>query len=616
MKRLLLVLALLSVILSGIALAQQVTITVFGGSGSHNYPTSGTAQYTMGGTSPLIRTDNSLFSTPITISQLNVTIDNIGQCYRPLVDDGSGTGTMIPGPEQCGTYQLCVQFDNEPIVATQCKTFLEMVGSPVPQKRTYTQLSFPVIPAKSVQSITYNYYTHGTNNLPSFRIRTVRWDGGISGNVVKPLNFFRNKTGPVTLGPLTGIVSLQGYLGDLKVTSSDNKVAAYFAPDQSYDPSSGETQITYNPSFPEQVIACINSFPSTSVDSLGNPICDYQHEQTCANLGSDWYNGVCCGDAYVNPNAESPPSDCKYYGTVAGLGNRVMNAICGKSGTNWAWAGQLDPGVITDFTTCGALTQVVATGTQFVTCGNTQNTAGITVNQLQGTIDISGHTYWCEGPQLRECGGSSPYSPTQYTKTTGTRVDINSEAYYCKSTGALTKSLDGDELGCTAAGFSWTGTKCCGEPDDPLKNYDDPSGQGVCVNNQVISQGSVTGIEQDILIHNGAYYFCNEQRTIGYTGTTTIADFPGVQINERGFCGTPLLNVKPTGADKNAICTPQGNWQFVEFTQNSIVEQTGWIPTTTQIQTGCCPTNMCWDGNQCRPSGQFISIGGKGYRCP
>jgi hypothetical protein len=567
----------------------------------------------MNGANPL-RIDNNLFTQPTLISEFNITIDNINVNSCRNASNSWVCGT--PGTQ----YFLCIQFDGEGIISAQCKPYLTVTGT-AGQPWTIsaainTKINYQITPAKSVQTVSYLLQNPTPDGRPGFRIRTVNWDGGLSGSVVKPINFFRNKTGPITLGPLTGIVSLQGYLGDLKVTSSDNKVAAYFAPDQSYDPASGETQITYNPSFPEQVIACLNSFPATSVDSLGNPICDYQHEQTCANLGSDWYNGVCCGDAYVNPNAESPPSDCKYYGTVAGLSNRVMNAICGKSGANWAWAGQLDPGVITDFTSCGAMTQVVATETQFITCGNTQNTAGITVNQLQGTTDIAGHTYWCEGPQLRECGGSSSYSPTQYTKTTGTRVDINSEAYYCKSTGALTKTLDGDELGGTAAGFSWTGSKCCGEPDDPLKNYDDPSGQGVCVNNQVISQGSVTGIEQDILIHNGAYYFCNEQRTLGYTGTTTIVDFPGVQINEKGFCGAPLLNVKPTGADKNAICTPQGTWQFVEFTQTSVVEQTGWMPTTAQIQTGCCPTNMCWDGNQCRASGHFVSFGGKGYRCP
>lgn len=610
MKRLLLLLTLLSVILSTLALAQQVTITVFGGSGSHNYPTSGTSQYTMGGTNPLIRTDNGLFTTPITISQLNVTIDNIGQCYRPQIPDGQGGYTT--GAEQCGTYQLCIQFDNEPIVATQCKTFLEMAGSPVPQKRTYTQLNFPITPTKTIQSITYNYYTHGTDNLPTFRIRTVRWDGGISGTVVKPLNFFRNKTGPITLGPISGIISTQGYSGQLKVTSSDSKVAAYFAPDQTYNPEDGETEITYNPAFPEQVLACLSNYPQTSYT------CDYQHEERCLqqNPSSDWYNGVCCGDANVNPNAESPPSDCKYYGTVAGLGNRVMNAICGKSGTNWVWAGQLDPGVITDFTSCGAMTQVVATGTGFLTCGNTQNTAGITVNQFTGTQNIAGHEYWCENSQLRECGGNNPYSPSQYIKTTGTRVDINSEAYYCKSSGALSTSLDGDEQGCTAAGFAWTGTKCCGEPDDLLKNYNDPSGTGVCVNNQVITQGSVTGIDQNILVHNGAYYYCNSQKNTGYTGTTTLPDFPGVTVNERGSCGTPLLNVLTTGAEKNSICTPQGTWQFVSFAGISIVEQTGWTPLSTQQQTGCCPSNMCWDGNQCRASGHFISIGGKGYKCP
>lgn len=613
MKRLLLIL----VILSTIVVAQQVTITVFGGMGEQTFETSGPVQnqYILGGSGqPLVKTYT--FNQQTTISQFNVTIhDSVGACYRPPSTTDQSTGQTINYPYQCGTPTLCITFDSEPRVPSQCIQFVTQTSfssTPPANYRTVNRnLNFALPQPKTAQSVTFTYEP-GPNNLPSFKLQRIRWDGGVSGSVVKPINFFRNKTGPITLGPVNSILNLQGYSGKLKISSSDSKVFAYFGPDQSYSPldlTDGK-EITYNSAFPEQALACLSTYPQTSY------VCDFQHEERCASLNSDWYNGVCCGDANVNPNAETPPSDCKYYGIVAGLGNRVMNAICGKSGNSWVWAGQLDPGVITDFTSCGQLTQVVATGTQFITCGNTQNTAGITVNQLQGTTDIAGHTYWCEGSQLRECGGSSPYSSSQYIKTTGTRIDINSEAYYCKSTGALSKTLDGDQQGCLSAGFNWTGTKCCGEPDDPLKNYNDPSGTGVCINNQVISQGSVTGIEQDILIHNGAYYFCNEQRTLGYSGTTTIADFPGVQINERGYCGVPLLNVKSTGLDKNAICTPQGNWQFVEFNQTSIVEQTGWMPTSTQVQTGCCPTNMCWDGNQCRSSGHFVSIGGKGYKCP
>jgi|GEM_PF-3081966 len=602
MKRLLLILTLLSVILSTATFSQQVTITIFGGSDSVSFPTSGANQIILGDTQPTQKTYT--FADIESFSKINVTYQTTGQCYNYMVDN-DGDGTPETTVYECGTPQLCITVGT---ATQQCKPLVMQGAFPKSgqQKLTYTLLQ-PITSG----TIDFSYNTYQSRGMPQIKIIRLDWDGGISGSVVKPLNFFRNKTGPVTLGRISNLISTQGYFGDFKTASTDNKVFPYFAPDQSYIPKKS-LQTTPAPS--DLLIACLNS--DNAVDAVGEPLCDYQKEEQCRLQNSDWYNGACCGDAPVNPEAETTPSQCKYYGTVAfPSGNRVMNAICGKSGNNWVWAGQLDSGAITDFTSCGAMTQVVSTGTGFITCGNTQNTAGITVSQLTGTQNIAGHEYWCEGSQLRECGGSNPYSQSQYALKTGNKTTVNSESYYCKSSGALSKTLDGDEQGCLLAGFAWTGSKCCGEPNDLLKTYSDPTGNGVCINNQIVSQGNIIGIDQNILIHNGAYYYCDTQRQTGTTGTTTLADFPGVNINEYGSCGAPLSNVLTIGADKNAVCTPQSKWQFVNFTQTSNIKQTAWTPSSSQEQQGCCPTAMCWDGTRCKSVGDFVSTGDRGFVC-
>ncbi len=64
-------------------------------------------------------------------------------------------------------------------------------------------------------------------------------------------------------------------------------------------------------------------------------------------------------------------------------------------------------------------------------------------------------------------------------------IDGNDYTFYCTSNNNFTRDLDDESFGeetCeaaknadgTTAGFTWTGSYCCGEPDDYLESYNDP----------------------------------------------------------------------------------------------------------------------------------------------
>lgn len=71
-------------------------------------------------------------------------------------------------------------------------------------------------------------------------------------------------------------------------------------------------------------------------------------------------------------------------------------------------------------------------------------------------------------------------------------VSVMNETYYCASDGDWTMDLDvKDSKSCRAAGFEWTGHKCCSEFDDSSESYSDYSSPATLISSLILEQNKV-----------------------------------------------------------------------------------------------------------------------------
>jgi hypothetical protein len=364
---------------------------------------------------------------------------------------------------------------------------------------------------------------------------------------------------------------------------------------------SSATSRTTTSNFNDNTYSCLNS--DGNLDSSGNPQCDFIDEAACANQGKDWLSGNCCGDApYI------PASGCQWYAD--------KQAVCGQDAQGiWKWAALNDAGLIIAYSGSCPSVQIVSDGKKFYTCSVNISSvvpAALTAN-IQGKLVIQEHDYICNGENIIECGGETPYSPNALA--TGASITISGKKNYCNVNGTFKVSIN-DKTTCEKAAFKWTGTQCCGEPDDPVQTYEDAYAgtgtAGVCYNGEFLPSGTFLDAQKTILSSRGEFYQCNPAVT-----TTTTATLPGtsITVTVKPPCGAPLIATLLTGTKPNAVCLPSGQWQFVSFTDTTVVKQTKWTVTEGDQQKGCCPDNQCWDGKTCKSIGEYYILGERGFLC-
>lgn len=298
------------------------------------------------------------------------------------------------------------------------------------------------------------------------------------------------------------------------------------------------------------------------------------------------------------------PNNCDWYND--------KQAICAKNEQGlWRWVGKTDIGLITVAEFCPD-EQFVSSGQTIYTCGANTYFGMQDIQKIQNKVTIQGHDYLCSDLTIIECGGDTPYSPN--AKQTGNTLVLENSRVYCTEQGSWSESLDAaGEASCTAAGFDWTGNRCCGEPDDPRTTYDDTD--GTCFNNRVVRAGVYLDGEKDIINYHGTFYVCEPNRQPNAQSTTTHALLQGVTPMGRGPCGMPLADAKTMGSRKHALCDFNGEWVFVSTVENYYVKQTSWQITPTKNNQGCCTENKCWDGTTCVGRTSYVNIGGSGYQC-
>jgi hypothetical protein len=165
------------------------------------------------------------------------------------------------------------------------------------------------------------------------------------------------------------------------------------------------------------------------------------------------------------------------------------------------------------------------------------------------------HDYYCNDSAITECrGGQLPLSSDETSDATGVArtVNVTNKVYYCAADGNYTTDLDSKNVtSCAAAGFTWTGTKCCSEADDPDETYEDPGSIGACWN-KTFQQNGAFLLNQTLITVNGTMQGCGAycgkpslQLLRDYTGDNTPADASGNGPSLKNTFGVSIPPRKP-----------------------------------------------------------------------
>ncbi len=178
-------------------------------------------------------------------------------------------------------------------------------------------------------------------------------------------------------------------------------------------------------------------------------------------------------------------------------------------------------------------------------------------------------------------------------------TEINT-SYFCTPSGAFIQDLDNPAYQsiCTEMGFRWTGTACCGDPEDEIEYYNDTNA------------GCWGGVEKiPVAFLNPSVIFDNKK-------------YRGCGLNE------PLRNLKNTLTTRPLIeefqacskdststyfCSAAGYWNLTNGQSKDIPKQ-----TPDGISSECCSTSQCWNGTKCinDQSGNAAQLNALGqYRC-
>jgi len=343
----------------------------------------------------------------------------------------------------------------------------------------------------------------------------------------------------------------------------------------------------------------VNAIVYACLDEDEDGTCDYERGETCWNVGGDYYEDKCCGfDADV--------ALCAHDGN--------LDAYCANSSIGPRWVARDLPGLIIPGGECPE-SDVVSNGTNFLVCGGSDDVGPGSLQVMQDdivSIDRGKvtHDFACASDGWWECSGDIAFSEV-HARSEGQALSLNNESYFCAGS-TWSRSLDHSESACTAAGFDWTGSKCCGEPNDAFVTFDDfgVDSQGLCINNSFVPNGQVV-TNASTLSYFGAVIVCNPDAPQDFA-VASSEFLPGIRPLEHGVCGTYLANATP---GQQAVCFPDGSWKLKQASEFQFVKNISWPRQHGQSLQGCCATDECWTGAECIRQGEYYQVGEVGYRC-
>jgi len=227
--------------------------------------------------------------------------------------------------------------------------------------------------------------------------------------------------------------------------------------------------------------------------------------------------------------------------------------------------------------------------------------------------------YICYDYKITECCGDSTCNSLVggvayggIRETTGVAFKLGDSVYYCADDLDWTTDLDiKNQNSCEKAGFSWTGTKCCSEADDPNEYHNDANNG--CWDSNLTMSGNFPRGEKDVLNYHGQFYGCK------------IEAKNYIDDNEH------LLNIKNYHPPKNNLIdnkdyceTLADGYYYCSYVEKWIVGggeaqmHLSFVPwSTTEQKAGCCGPNNCFDGNSCLENQAYeaTSSDHNGFRC-
>ena len=414
-------------------------------------------------------------------------------------------------------------------------------------------------------------------------------------------------------------------------------------------------------------------------DTNKNQICDVREPSfmLCNDVGGDWYDDLCCGTNYTEGYVKSEPinitqicvqstyaGSCTRYADV--VHNKSINAICGKTAEGkWKWAPLDEVGEVFDLLGWPNAS-VVSDGTNLYSCGNqienysvpsdvysvclkterqrtakgyedvcvkyqylwrhTQiiNSPATTLfgQFISVAVGSATHMYSCKDKVVYECSGKTgPFSTNNGAEMGATNPSFTNETFYCASDADWTSDLDiKDDESCEAAGFSWTGSRCCSEADDTSEYYNDPkfpNATGGCWNKMFVRAGEFA-VTDRILNYKGKFFGCRLS-LINDAILLNIKDYHLDNLlidNSITPCGMVLMDAQPGGMP-HAKCQPNGEWMFTDEPGGVINKSIKWAGLVSSgiALSGCCAPDQCWNGTKCQRLGTYYRIGEEGFIC-
>ncbi len=169
-----------------------------------------------------------------------------------------------------------------------------------------------------------------------------------------------------------------------------------------------------------------------------------------------------------------------------------------------------------------------------------------------------------------------------------------SGVYYCASDGDWTKDLDTkDELSCNAAGFNWTGSKCCSELDDIDESYSDVSTPAASIGNIAGEKSNADLISEYAIALNSVDSF------VVINGPAKISVLRSSFRSERGqtvFCEDKEVSSFGLSAGQSKRIT---NYNYPDSYAPCTIGRTVVSSLPTLAQGGCFKKNFY-------PSGSFL----------
>ena len=196
-------------------------------------------------------------------------------------------------------------------------------------------------------------------------------------------------------------------------------------------------------------------------------------------------------------------------------------------------------------------------------------------------------------------------------------ISLDNKTYYCNADGKFITDLDNSKSACEKAGFKWTGSKCCGEPEDTPEYYNDASGIGGCWDSKaVISVSFVNGTNDSAVNYNGEFHGCAIDKTNFNKANDNLLSIKDRHTQQALVTNHDYCFNDP---EKNYYCSYTEKWLSTNGADKPHLSDTPFVNTTINTTLAeCCAQNQCWNGISCANSQKSEPLSkpiGDGFRC-